>query len=780
MSEQRPPPDVARMDLLIEAIRQGRGRDEKMERAWFAVRDSGYLVVARLEAYFEQDRSLLEDYQTALEVFFTWLDQAGSGGSPAEIEVRGKAAGDFWTAKHMLSVGHAVASAILELPPGHPLRSEDFARQLLDAAMRDAAERQDAYGVVRCITATLRYNLTDLEDALSLTRAGLGMLELVTPITARNFRLAVGQYMGLKANIHPAAPDKDGALALQTGIDVVWPLLGQQFEPVLHNDHLLMAGDLLGRAGRLSEAADCFHQIVASTHPDDEQWWRASVLEGQYRAELGEYDESRRVLRPVLPQLLDRYVTEADARAALPNGMRGVAPSLHVSDAASALAVAEAGCGAWNAAFSALDTAMALDYRYAHRSSAGPSRTALSPASVADVSSALLPDEALLVLGVDDSTMAMLVVPGDTDEPTLRFFWPGWSHIGWQRLLGLTNPGGWLTALLGPPGSLAREQSLDSLVRSLDPTIGAPVAEALRVRGLRHITVVAHRSIGLVPMWALPSLDEFAVSIASSPSLFATHPRARTVAASALVATDPTGDLPGARAEAVAVAARLGTSGGVDVEVLTGRGCTPQGLAAAGPVGVFHFGGHAELDMLGLAGVVEDRSGLIVAGEDGAPRRGSGADLAATPVARSGLLVLSACRSGVPSYGIDEVHAFRGLPAWALAGGAGAVIATLWPITDVLGTVFADVFFRRLASAMPQVDVPAVLRATTAELANLDVGAVQHQLARLQEAVDDPVGHERLGAYIAALSSAAGYPFRARAQWGAFFTLGTRMLTFAT
>lgn len=167
-------------------------------------------------------------------------------------------------------------------------------------------------------------------------------------------------------------------------------------------------------------------------------------------------------------------------------------------------------------------------------------------------------------------------------------------------------------------------------------------------------------------------------------------------------------DLPAAEVEARRVARLVPGS-----TLLLGRGAT---RAAVVPQldrhTVFHFAGHAVPDpdhpsasFLALAGV----------GSVGMDRL-FGAELLDRRFERLRLVVLSACATGSGGEA-------RSGGLWALAGpflfaGVDAVVATLWPVDDVVATEFSTVFYAELAGGAA-VDA-AIARARRALLASGD------------------------------------------------------------
>jgi CHAT domain-containing protein len=145
---------------------------------------------------------------------------------------------------------------------------------------------------------------------------------------------------------------------------------------------------------------------------------------------------------------------------------------------------------------------------------------------------------------------------------------------------------------------------------------------------------------------------------------------------------DPDGSLPGARAEASAVQALLGTAS----RSVIGGDAKLEALRAAAPEArVLHLATHGVLDA-----ARPGESYLLMA--DG--ERLTVADAMTLGLARNDLVVLSACESGLGGDGLEYATIAR---AFAHAG-ARSVVATLWSVNDEASTLLMRRFYRALRS----------------------------------------------------------------------------------
>ena len=185
---------------------------------------------------------------------------------------------------------------------------------------------------------------------------------------------------------------------------------------------------------------------------------------------------------------------------------------------------------------------------------------ALESPGVAAIAAVLDEGEAVLSLGNNfTGTVAVLVCHGDGDRPSRAEAFGEWTNEHWMRLIGGNEAApGWLFALGAPELGLDHAEVLDRLLEGVDAGLGRWIADAVRARGVRRLTIVAHRFLHLLPFWALPSLAD--VEVASAPSLahfVASRAPRRSSPRRAVIVENPTGDLPLAAAETAAVEAAL-------------------------------------------------------------------------------------------------------------------------------------------------------------------------------------------------------------------------------
>ncbi|MGY1727859.1 CHAT domain-containing protein [Geodermatophilus sp. SYSU D01062] len=244
-----------------------------------------------------------------------------------------------------------------------------------------------------------------------------------------------------------------------------------------------------------------------------------------------------------------------------------------------------------------------------------------------------------------------------------------------------------------------RQESGDSVLptgQELSELLLPPELQELIGAAVTHLLIAPHRSLHGLPFSALRHLDgdrgtwlsdRFDLSVLPSSSFLpvcSSLSRPAPRPGSAVVLGNPTADLPGAEAEALRVADRLGT-----VPLIGGQ-ATRQALLSVPPgTAVVHVASH---------GAYDDADPLL-SGVQMADGRVTVEDLMDGSVA-TGLLALSGCVTGLsrrrPG---DEL---TGLTRAAVTAGTASVLATLWEIDDRSAPVFFDSFYADLMTGRPK------------------------------------------------------------------------------
>ncbi|MET7510297.1 CHAT domain-containing protein [Streptomyces albidoflavus] len=306
------------------------------------------------------------------------------------------------------------------------------------------------------------------------------------------------------------------------------------------------------------------------------------------------------------------------------------------------------------------------------------------------------------------------------DAPPLRAHLDAQQHAA--RDLG--------PAATPPPGPAPRRTLDDLAAWAWRTAIGPLLAELAPAGRPPRLVLVPMGTLGLVPWHAAwtgtgrrrYALQEAEFSYAASARLYC-ESAARAPATGtgpALVVGDPTGDLPGAGEEAVAVHRAFHPDGrylgrrtapppdgpGTPAEVLAWLRST-AGAGAPPGAGVLHLACHATVTPTG-----RHSAGLELAGGRLAAEELTEAAEAAG--ARLGLVVLAACRSHVSGRGHNEAYS---LATAFLVAGAHTVLGSLWQVPDDATSVLMYLTHRHLREGDPPV---AALR--RAQLALVDPG----------------------------------------------------------
>ena len=133
------------------------------------------------------------------------------------------------------------------------------------------------------------------------------------------------------------------------------------------------------------------------------------------------------------------------------------------------------------------------------------------------------------------------------------------------------------------------------------------------------------------------------------------------------------------------------------------------------------------------------------------------------------LALLAACESGVPAAGAVDEHG--GLPAAFELAGARNVVATMWPVSEPVATLWADLFYAELAARAgdPEIDLAAVVRATGRRMRELDVTEATDRLLALAAGAGDGWAAMTLEAFAYGLGER---PFEHPWHWASFYLSG--------
>ncbi len=507
----------------------------------------------------------------------------------------------------------------------------------------------------------------------------------------------------------------------------------------------MLEAELLLRDGRPGDALARYRDLVrVARHEagggDTADVWKALHGQGRALAELGKAAQALVALREALTvlQRLGQRAPIQEHRAAFFAGHRQIVETtvdlllaegeyrgaLQVADAAQAhvLRSLEAKTRVerlpaakrreWVRRYSAYRALRSRVEELAQRRrrSAGPARRALDaelselrtrlPAAFEEAVGYLeraTPLSAPAALGA--TSWDSLLKPGEALLELVRLSGGGW-HVFWMTAKGLEHSA--------------------SAVANLAPWIAA------RLRGVRHLYVV---SGGSEAAWQLNAAElpggallAERVGLTFLPYAGWLGTRPAPASGPALLAGDPGGDLPGARAELATLAERFGGS----TQLLGAAVTSDAVLAALSGASLFHFAGHGVLHTpspwdahLRLAG----RERLTVA------------DLfLAQPSV--GLVVLSSCEVG-GQRSLSPWEAL-GLPAVFLAAGARAVLAADRAVDDGQARQFLEWFYAAGGAQRPT----AALRVATgkAREAHMDVWTAFRLAGRPSDVSDAPPG----------------------------------------
>jgi CHAT domain-containing protein len=137
---------------------------------------------------------------------------------------------------------------------------------------------------------------------------------------------------------------------------------------------------------------------------------------------------------------------------------------------------------------------------------------------------------------------------------------------------------------------------------------------------------------------------------------------------------------------------------------------------------------------------------------------------------RCELAFLSACSTS--SGGISELSEAGGLPGALILAGVSTIVATGWPVSDVLSALYVDLFYAELVLKRGRRSVATIVRAAAKTLREMSREEAVARLGNIQRRVDDPFVEFEIDAYKEKLASGEDYPFSHPYAWASFHVLG--------
>jgi hypothetical protein len=218
---------------------------------------------------------------------------------------------------------------------------------------------------------------------------------------------------------------------------------------------------------------------------------------------------------------------------------------------------------------------------------------ALSHPDVQALGAALLPGEAVAIVGLSHHGLMIAVVCAGDVAPSGRFHFEQWTESRVVKLLVGRELDGWLMALGGRIDPIDLNAPLERVLREMNRAIGIPLGKFAREHDVTLLTILPDLWLDFVPLWALRGLAGIDVAIASSLQQFVqARDEAPVVVRRALVIGDPTEDLPAALAESATVAARLHARGARIERRERAQATVGVTIEEAPATDLLHFAGH--------------------------------------------------------------------------------------------------------------------------------------------------------------------------------------------
>jgi CHAT domain-containing protein len=202
-----------------------------------------------------------------------------------------------------------------------------------------------------------------------------------------------------------------------------------------------------------------------------------------------------------------------------------------------------------------------------------------------------------------------------------------------------------------------------------------------------ELVIAPHSLLTLFPIHAAPLrgkplIERFPVTYLPSSSLVGALHRTQTDVKKTLLIGNPTNDLPGAEAEALSLKEKF-SAAGLGVNCLINERATSGGvLDGSTEANILHFACHSGLD----------HRDFLLSGFELSDRRMTVLEIMANlDLKNTSLAYLSSCDSARAVIGKTEE--LMALARAFFYAGSPTVLASLWPLNDEAGRVFAESFY---------------------------------------------------------------------------------------
>jgi CHAT domain-containing protein len=240
------------------------------------------------------------------------------------------------------------------------------------------------------------------------------------------------------------------------------------------------------------------------------------------------------------------------------------------------------------------------------------------------------------------------------------------------------------------------KEAMDHTLQRLYSQLIAPIDSYLKGKGIKHLRIIPHRALHLIPFSALYYtdqkgqqhylVDDYDIIYAPSATMqqLCKERAGNRISPGSLTAiSNPKGDLPFASAEVDQITTHFPAS---SVKLFCGEEAKCKSVVADAPGSVLHFSGHGKYDWNDPLA-----SQLLLADE---PIKLENLFAEEFQLPETGLVVLSACETNItdPEDLADE---YLGLASGFLFAGAPTVVSTLWSVDDISTALLIGHFYRK-------------------------------------------------------------------------------------
>jgi CHAT domain-containing protein len=148
-------------------------------------------------------------------------------------------------------------------------------------------------------------------------------------------------------------------------------------------------------------------------------------------------------------------------------------------------------------------------------------------------------------------------------------------------------------------------------------------------------------------------------------------------------------------------------------------------------------------------------------------------------LSKCSLAFLSACEAGVGSLSI-EIDEYSGLPSALQLAGVKTVICSLWPVEDILATLYVDLFYNEFSQLEGLINLTSLVKKINNKIRTLPLEETLEILNYMKSKTDDITVKDDIDYYISTLKEEdKKFPFAHPVEWASFYVIGSSYMDYS-